>query len=62
MIEIDPKYSPILLEALEEAMYKLSIQLEGLKGQPLTDQRKQLTEKQNSLEELQHIISTFEVK
>lgn len=60
MIEIDPKYGPILLEALEEAMYKLSIQLEELKGQPLTDQRKQLTEKQSSLEELQHLISSFD--
>ncbi|MGI9541700.1 MAG: hypothetical protein ACR2MX_00490 [Cyclobacteriaceae bacterium] len=61
MIEIDPKYSPILLEALEESMYKLSLQLEALKGQPLTERRKQLTKKQIQLEELQHLVSTFDI-
>jgi len=60
MIEIDPKYCPILLEALEESMYKLSLQLESLKGQPLTSERKRLTQKQTQLEELQHIVSTFD--
>lgn len=54
---IDPKYKPILLEALEDMMYKLSIQLEPLKGKPLTAERKQLTAKQNLTEELQHIVS-----
>jgi len=61
MIEIDPKYSPLLLEALEDMMYKLSLQLEDLKGQPLSSQRKELTQKQEHLEELQHIVSTAEV-
>lgn len=54
---IDSKYKPILLEALEDLMYKLSLQLEGLKGGPLTKERKDMTEKQNMLEELQHLIS-----
>jgi hypothetical protein len=60
MLEIDPKYKPILLEALEDLMYKLSLQLEGLKGGPLTKERKDLTDKQNLLEELQHLISIME--
>lgn len=58
MLQLDPKYKPLLLEALEDLMYKLSMQLEELKGEPLTGQRKQLTEKQQAIEELQHFIST----
>lgn len=54
---IDPKYKPILLEALEDMMYKLSIQQEKLKGKPLTAERKEITHKQNQVEELQHQIS-----
>lgn len=57
MMTIDPKYKPLLLEALEELMYKLSLQLEELKGKPLTTYRKELTEKQATIEELQHVIS-----
>ena len=58
MLSIDPKFKPILLEALEEFMYKLSIEQEKLKGKPLTAIRKALTEKQSMVEELQHHIST----
>ena len=54
---IDSKYKPLVLEALEDLMYKLSLQLEGLKGGPLTKERKELTDKQAMLEELQHLIS-----
>jgi len=57
MIQIDSKYKSILLESLEDLMYKLSLQLEDLKGKPLDKQRKALTEKQAAIEELQHIIS-----
>ncbi len=60
MLTIDPKYKSILLEALEEMMYKLSLQLNDLKGGPLTKERKELTEKQNLVEELQHQISVLE--
>lgn len=60
MPEIDPKYKPLLLEAMEELMYKISLQLEDLKGGPLTKERKILTEKQIEAEKLQHIISTAE--
>ena len=62
MLEIDSKYSPLILEALEELMYKLSLQLEELKGKPLDKWRKELTEKQSAIEELQHLISAFETK
>lgn len=60
MLNIESKYKPILLEALEDLMYKLSLQLEDLKGGPLTKERKDLTDKQNMLEELQHLISVAE--
>ncbi len=59
-MEIDPKYKPLLLEALEDMMYKLSLQLENLKGGPLDTERKALTDKQSEVEALQHIISTAE--
>lgn len=54
---IDPKYKPVLLEALEDMMYKLSLQQEKLKGKPLTPERKEITDKQTQVEELQHQIS-----
>lgn len=57
MIQIDAKYGPILLESLEDLMYKLSMQLNELKGGPLSKERKTLTHKQNQVEELQHLIS-----
>ena len=46
-----------MLESLEELMYKLSLQLEELKGQPMTRERRKLTEKQTLIEDLQHQIS-----
>ena len=60
MLQIDPKYQPILLEALEELMYQLSLQLEEYKGKPLDKGRKQLTKKQALVEKLQHLISTYD--
>ncbi|MBL6448612.1 hypothetical protein JMN32_20035 [Fulvivirga sp. 29W222] len=59
MIEIEPHYKPILLEALEDMMYKLSLQLNELKGKPLDKERKALTQKQSEIEKLQHIISIY---
>jgi len=61
MIEIDQKHKVLLLEALEELMYKLSITLASLKGQSLTKERKELTQKQVQIEELQHLISASKV-
>lgn len=57
MIEIDQKYAPLLLEVLEDAMYKLSLQLEDFKGGPLSQERKALAKKQKQIEALQHLIS-----
>lgn len=59
-MKIDSKYKPLLLEALQDLMYKISLQQAKLKGQPLTRQRKSLTEKQNQIEELQHLVYTSE--
>ena len=58
MIELENANKAILLEALEDLMYKLSLQLEDLKGGPLDKSRKELTEKQKKVEHLQHLIST----
>lgn len=57
-MKLEQQYQPILLEALEDLMYKVSLQLDTLKGGPLTHERKVLTEKQKQIEELQHLIST----
>ncbi len=57
MLSIDTKYSHVLLEALEDMMYKLSLQLNDMKGEPMGKTRKELTQKQELLEELQHLIS-----
>jgi hypothetical protein len=56
-MQVDPKHKAILLEALEDMMYKLSLELDALKGKPLTKERKALTKKQELIEELQHLIS-----
>lgn len=57
MIRIEQKHKKVLLEALEELMYKLSLELADLKGGPMTKVRKELTLKQAQIEELQHLIS-----
>lgn len=59
-MELEAKHKQILLEALEELMYKLSLELNNLKGGPLDARRKQLTEKQKEVETLQHEISLID--
>jgi hypothetical protein len=54
MPKIDPKDIPLLLEAIEELLYKVSLQLQEFKGGPLTTERRELTEKQRRLEAIQH--------
>ncbi|GEM_PF-923332 len=54
MPSIDPEYTPLLLEAIEELMYKISLRLEALKGGPMTEERRELAEKQEQLEKVQH--------
>ncbi len=58
MKHLDTQYQRLLLEALEDMMYKRSLQLEELKGGPLTRERMELTRKQIMLEELQRIVSS----
>ena len=60
MIQIDSSYRSLLLEALGDMMYKISLQLNEMKGQALTEHRKELTQKQQQLEELQRLISIAE--
>lgn len=54
---IDVKYKEILLEALEDKMYKVSLQLNDLKGSAMTEERSRLTRLQRRIEQLQHLIS-----
>lgn len=58
-MEINDKYQSVLLEAMEDLMYKISLNLEGMKGQPMGRHRKELTQKQKEIEELQHLISNL---
>ena len=51
---IDDQHQELLLEAIEDLMYKVSLELNQLKGQPMTAKRKRLTAKQKELEKLQH--------
>ena len=60
MIRLDPKYHPLLLEAIEDYLYRLSLQLAEMKGGPLTADRKALTHKQKMLEELHKQLSSAE--
>ncbi|MCB0668488.1 MAG: hypothetical protein KDC80_21840 [Saprospiraceae bacterium] len=55
-MEVPDKYHPVILEALEDLLYKVSLDLSRLKGQPLTRERKMLTKKQSVIEELQHLL------
>jgi hypothetical protein len=56
-MEITDKYRKILVEALGDLMYWVSLDLSKLKGQPMTRERKQLTTKQQNIEDLLHLFS-----
>jgi hypothetical protein len=53
-LQVDNKYKIIVLEALDDYLYKVSLKLNELKGQTMTKERKQLTEKQRLGEELRN--------
>ena len=57
-IQIDISYQAVLLEALNDQLYKVSLELNALKGQPLTNKRKELSRKQRLLEEVRDLVST----
>ncbi|NND32495.1 MAG: hypothetical protein HKN76_07885 [Saprospiraceae bacterium] len=61
-MELPDKYQSLLLEALEDLMYKVSLDLAKMKGQPMTKERRNLTSKQKELERLQHLVLTRPVK
>jgi len=55
-MKLPDKYQPVILEALQDLLYKVSLELAKMKGQPLTKERKKLTKKQKAIEEIQHLI------
>lgn len=57
MIKVSEKYKDLMLEAIEESLYRIALNMEELKGGPMTAARKKLVKKQKSLESLQHEIS-----
>jgi hypothetical protein len=57
MIQIPEKYGQLLLESIEESLYKIALDMDQLKGGPMTPERKKLDKRQKALEELQHEIS-----
>lgn len=58
IMKINEIQRELLLESLEELMYKTSLELNELKGGPLDSRRKELTRKQKEVEKLQHQVST----
>ncbi len=52
MISIEEKYKDIVKEALGEYLYKISLELNEMKGKAMTNRRKELTKKQRLLEEV----------
>lgn len=56
-IQIDEKYKTVLIEALDDHLYKVSLELNKLKGQPLTSRRKELSKKQRLLEEVRGMLT-----
>ena len=57
-ISIDEKYRAILIEVLSDYLYKVSLELNELKGQALTKRRKELSVKQRLIEELRYKINS----
>ena len=56
-IEFNDYEVSILLEALEDLLYKLAMEMNRFKGGPMSPGRQKIDKKQNSAEELQHRIS-----
>lgn len=47
---------PVPLEAIEDLLYKIALEMNELKGRPLTEKRSLLNKKQKIAEELQYRI------
>ena len=52
--KVDAKYHIVLQEALDDYLYKVSLELNELKGHSLNNRRKELTKKQRLIEELRN--------
>ena len=49
---INEEYKDVMLEALGDFLYKISLELNHMKGQSMTKRRKELTKKQRIVEEV----------
>ena len=49
---IEEKYRGVVLEAMNDYLYKVSLELNQLKGGAMTNRRKELTRKQKLMEEI----------
>jgi hypothetical protein len=56
-IEFNDYEVSILLEALEDLLYKLAMEMNQFKGGPMSSGRQKIDKKQSFAEELQHRIS-----
>lgn len=54
MLQIATDEIPLLLEAIEELLYRIALRMEELKGGPMTEERRELILRQRRLEALQH--------
>lgn len=59
-IGITKDESQILLDALEDLLYKLAMQMDQLKGGPMNAERISIDRKQKIAESLQHKISLIQ--
>ncbi len=55
-IQIDDKFKDVLVEVLDDYLYRVSLELNALKGQPMTSNRKDLTKNQRKMEELRNLL------
>ena len=53
-LKVDSKYYTVLREALDDYLYKVSLELNDLKGHTMNNRRKELTRKQRLIEELRN--------
>jgi len=51
-ISIDAKYKDVMHEAFSDYLYKISLELNEMKGQAMDNRRKELTKKQRLAEDL----------
>ena len=60
MNKVDAKYRSVILEALDDYLYKVSMELNELKGHAMNNRRKELTKKQRLIEDLRRDLNSSE--